>query len=89
MQENINDVKREMGTLKKEAIRNVGDQKPNRAMKDTFEVLNNSLDMPKERISELLDITIEISKTVKHINHSFFFNIHFWFRIAIIKKHKR
>ena len=75
-----------MGILR---FRNVGDQKPNRAMKDTFEVLNNSLDMPKERISELMDITIEISKTVKHINHSFFFNIHFWFRIAIIKKHKR
>lgn len=43
------------------------------AMKDTFEVLSNRLDMTKESISELLDITIETSKTVKHINHSFFF----------------
>lgn len=76
-----------MGILR---FRNVGDQKHNRAMKDTFEVLSNSMDMPKERLSELLDITIEISKTVKHINHRFFFlNIHSWFRIAIIKKHKR
>lgn len=59
-------------------IRNVGDQKHSRAMKDTFEVLSNRLDMTKERISELLDITIETPKTVKHINHRcfFFFNIH-------------
>ena len=63
-----------MGILR---FRNVGDQKPNKAMKDTFEVLSNSLDMPKERISELLDITIETSKTVKHINHSFFFKYTF------------
>ena len=59
-----------MGILR---FRNVGDQKHNRTMKDTFEVLSNSMDMPKERISELLDITIETSKTVKHINHRFFF----------------
>lgn len=50
MQENINNVKREMGTLKKEAIRNVGDQKYHQELRDNCKKSVTSIkDLPKGR----------------------------------------
>ena len=50
MQENINDVKREKGTLKKEAIRNVGDQTHHQELWDNYKKSIISIkDLPKGR----------------------------------------
>ena len=73
----INDVIREMGILRKNKNEMLEIKKQSRAMKDTFDGLNSRLDMAKERISEFLDVTLETSKTEKHINHRFFLKYKF------------
>lgn len=68
----INDVIREMGILRKNKNEMLESKKQSGAMKDTFDGLSSRLDMAKERISEFLDVTLETSKTEKHINYHFF-----------------